>query len=158
MVDTRELSRSSDGIVVGRVEAVRCFWNPERTRIFTEVTIRVDQSVKGSSEPLLTLTQLGGTIDGARYTVPGAPQFHVGEETLVFVWRDAKGRPQVNGMAQGKFEIDRDAKGVRRIQRTLPGFAVGDVRTLAPPRVGERTWIPLHDMLREIDLALGRVR
>ena len=48
---------------------------------------------------------------------------------MLFVWRDTKGHAQVNGMAQGKFDIERDtATGTLMVQRNVPGFAVTDVK------------------------------
>lgn len=153
--DTRELVRGSQDIVVGNVVSTRARLDDSGRRIVTEVVVEVTQSLKGEKQHL-TLVQLGGELYGMRYTVPGAPLFRSGEEALIFVWRDAHGQAQVNGLAQGKFEIQRDpATGERLIQRNAPGFAVKDVRTLHPLAAGESApQLPLRRMIGEIERIL----
>src|SRR5262245_45269813 len=149
--DLHELVSGSSDIVVGQVESVAPRWNASGTKIVTEVTVRVSESLKGGNTERITLTQLGGTVGNARYTVPGSPVFSPGEQALLFVWRDAQGRAQVNGLGQGKFDIAVDpASGARTVQR-VSGLAVSDVRTLSMVKPGEMTpRIPLDTMLREI--------
>jgi hypothetical protein len=100
---------------------------------------------------------MGGVVDGARYTVPGCPEFKPGEEALLFVWRDPSGRAQVNGLAQGKFDIRRDpSTGARLVQRTLPGLAVKDARSLSLVKSGERApQLKLDDLLGEVRRAMA---
>lgn len=133
-LDLATLANDSRDIVVGRVLEQRAHWNAQHTRIVTDVVVAVDEALKGGDDGngTLTLTQLGGVVDGARYSVPGVPTFQRGEEVLLFVWRDARGRAQVNGLAQGKFEIRTDAAtGEKLVQREFPGLAVKDLTTLA---------------------------
>jgi hypothetical protein len=155
-LDTRALTLGSSDIVIGRVEAVTPRWNATRTKILTEVTVRVSRSLKGGRERIV-LTQLGGTLGDVRTTVPGCPAFAVGEEALLFVWRDARGRAQVNGLAQGKFDIRRDpATDERVVQRSAPGIAVRDARLLGLVRPGEPAPpLPLGDLVREIERTLA---
>jgi len=156
-LDTRALARGSHEIVIGQVERVASRWEAGRTRIVTDVTIRVTRPLKGVPVERLTLTQLGGEVDGVRVTVHASPVFTPGEEALVFVWRDPRGRAQVNGLAPGKFEIRTDARtGRRYVRRSAPGFAVRDARTLARAGRGERPLeIGLETLVREIERALG---
>jgi hypothetical protein len=155
-VDTRELVRSSDEIVVGQVDGTRSYWNENRTKILTDVTVRVSSSLKGRYADRLTLTQLGGEVDGVRYSVPGCPVFRPGEEALLFVWRDSRGRAQVNGLAQGKFEIRRDpVSGAAFVQRAATGFAVRDARTLRAVEAGQPApLITLDQLVSEIRRAM----
>lgn len=155
-LDVRDLTLESNDIVIGVVESSRSYWNEAKTRILTDVDLRVTRSLKGASGHL-TLTQLGGEVDGARYTVPGCPAFQAGEEALFFVWRDAGGRAQVNGLAQGKFDIRRDpVTDVRTVQRVTPGFAVRDLRALRAARPGEQPAdLRLDDLIAEIQRVLA---
>jgi hypothetical protein len=155
--DTRSLTRGSREIVIGQVESARSYWNETHTRIFTDVTVSVTRSLKGSPGGTLTLTQLGGTVDGMRYEVPGCPAFKPGEEALFFVWRDAKGRAQLNGLAQGKFDIRRDpTTGAGFVQRAAPGFGVRELKRLERLSAGEAAPdLRLDDLIREIQRALA---
>jgi hypothetical protein len=149
-LDTRALVLGSNDIVVAEVESVTPRWNAARTRIVTDVRVRVKEALKGGGDAI-TLTQLGGEVDGVRYTVPGCPVFTPGEEALLFVWRDARGVAQVNGLAQGKFDIRREADGSATVQRSVPGLAVRDPRRLAlAPADRPAPRIPLTDLLREV--------
>jgi len=157
--DLRGLVRGSSDIVVGRVGTVRARWDDARRHIVTDVTFEVGESLKGVRRRL-TLTQLGGEVDGMRLTVPASPSFRPGEEALLFVWRDARGRAQVNGLGQGKFEIRREpTTGAMVLGRNLPGLEVGDLRTLRAPRAGRAAArIPLEWMLAEIRRLVGEER
>ncbi len=136
--DLRALTLGSSDIVIGRVEATEAHWNGSHTRILTEVTVAVGQTLKGRPAERLTLTQLGGEADGFRYEVPGSPAFRPGEEAVLFVWRDRQGRAQVNGLAQGKFDIGTDpATGERTVQRMGEGAAAADVAGLSPLKQGQ---------------------
>jgi len=155
--DTRALVQRSSDIVLGEVQGQRSFWNERHTKILTEVTVRVSQTLKGAPAQDLKLVQLGGEVDGMRYNVPGCPVFTRGEQALLFVWRDAAGRAQVNALAQGKFDVRPDpASGRLMVQRSLPGLALGDVRTLRVVPEGEAAAkIPLDDMVREIQRVMA---
>ena len=156
-LDTRALVLESSDIVVGRVQSTRSYWNPSHTKIYTDVTVGVSEALKGGAGAQLTLTQLGGEVDGVRYTVPLSPTFTPGEDALLFVWRGHSGRAQVNGLSQGKFEIRTDpATGRRTVQRALPGLAVSDARSLRLVPEGERApEISLDEMTGEIRRVLS---
>jgi len=153
----RELTLGSSDIVVGRVESTSARWNEAHTRILTDVTVRVSESLKGAGGGVLTLTQLGGDLDGFRLSVPGSPLFRPGEDALLFLWRDPQGRAQVNGLGQGKFDITTDrVTGARTLQRGLPGLRVREARSLSLVKEGEPApRLPLDDMLGEIRAILA---
>lgn len=149
-MDVRALVARSTDIVVGEVTAVRPRWTADRSRIVTEVTVRVTEAVRGEAAEL-TIVQPGGELEGYRYTVEGAPIFRRGEETLLFAVRGRDGRPQVSGLSQGKFDIRRDpATGARVLSRALPGSAGQD--PLLRRTDGERgaRAVTLDEMLGEV--------
>jgi hypothetical protein len=155
-LDIRELTEQSSDIVIGQVRSVRRRWNETHTRVVTDVEFRVARRLKGARAGRLLLMQPGGTIGDRRDTVPGGPVFRPGEEALLFLWRDARGRAQVNALAQGKFDIRRDPRtGTRLVQRQAPGSGVRDLRWLAPLEPGERApELRLADLMREIQRVL----
>ena len=156
-LDTRTLTRSSPQIVIGRVVVARAHWNEAHTRIVTDVDVAVSETLKGVPAERVTLTQLGGEVDGVKVSVAGCAAFRPGEEALLFVWRDARGHAQLTGLAQGKFEIERDPRtGVRMVQRRTPGFEVGDVRTLKSVRAGiAARRLTLDELVREVRAAMA---
>ena len=155
-MDTRDLVRSSSDIVVGSVDRVRSYWNANHTRILTDVTVNVGESLKGDASHAVTITQMGGVVDGMRLTIDGTPVFKPGEQAVLFLWRDAQGRRLVNGLAQGKFDIQRDAStGELLVRRSLDGLSLLNARTRAG--VGAQAVEPrtrLDDFRRQILQAL----
>jgi hypothetical protein len=149
--DVAGLVRGSSDIVVGRVGAMTSRWDEYHQHIVTDVTFNVSESLRGERRKL-TLTQLGGEVDGIRVTIAASPTFQTGEEALLFVWRDAKGRAQVNGLGQGKFDVRRDPRTSERLlSRPLPGLEIGELRSLRPLRQGEaQPRVTLDQMMSEI--------
>ena len=156
-LDTRALTISSSDVLIGRIQDTHAHWNASHTKIFTEVTVQVTDALKGAGAPTLTVTQLGGSVGNLNYEVEGGPVFTPGEDALLFLWRDARGVAQVNGLAQGKFDITRDARtGQRLVQRREPGLAVTEAKRLSLAPAGRVVPpIPLDDMIREIRATLA---
>ncbi len=154
---TRDLVVESSEVVIAEVEGTRSYWNAARTRILTDVTLHVTRAIKGAPGERLTLTQMGGEVDGVRVTVHGSPVFHAGEEALVFVWRDRQGRAQVNGLAQGKFAIRRDPATGERVLERAPGFAPRDAKTLSATTEGRPgSPLSLAALVREIERVMAK--
>jgi hypothetical protein len=126
----RQLGEKAQLVVAGKVSATESFWNEKHTKIFTRIDFAVDASYKGTAPPVVSLLQLGGTVDGVRTTVDGAIQWRAGEEALLFVEPYTKGTYQVTGLSQGKFRIERDpATGAAFISRpALEGVKLVDAQ------------------------------
>ena len=156
-LETRDLVVESSEVVIAEVEGTRSYWNTAHTRILTEVSLHVTRALKGAPGERVTLTQMGGEVDGVRVTVHGSPVFRAGEEALVFVWRDPRGRAQVNGLAQGKFTIRRDPLTGEKVLERSPGFAPRDAKTLGVTTEG-RTASPLSlaSLVREIERVVAK--
>jgi hypothetical protein len=80
------LTERSAIIFTGKTEKVESFWNKEKTQIYSLVTFRVYEYLKGErKEKHITLKQLGGTVGDITMKVSDAPMYTVGEEVLLFV-------------------------------------------------------------------------
>ena len=122
-----EMAVRADQIFTGEVVGIASQMNARRNGIFTFVTIEVDEYLKGGRRGVLTLRFLGGEAEGYRLTVPGSPEFHLGEEVLVFTDGGAGRIPAVFGMAAGKFRLGRDpVTGERLLERSLEGLILED--------------------------------
>ncbi len=154
--DTPTLARGSSDIVIGEVAGTRSHWNDARTRIVTDVTVRVAETLKGAGPATITLTQLGGDVDGMHLEVEGSPVFRVGQRSVLFLWRDARGRAQVNGLAQGKYDIERGANGRDVVRRDLAGLTLREAGTLRLARAAApETPVALDDFKAAIRRALA---
>jgi hypothetical protein len=86
-----DLAKKSETIVLARVEDETARWDDGKKEIYTYVTLRVLDPVKGmkangnangkakNDEETITIRQLGGTVDNLTSIVPGTPSFRRGE-------------------------------------------------------------------------------
>ena len=120
---TKELTNRAEVIAVGKVTSMRSEWNRDKTRIYTKVTISVDQYVKGQrSEKTLTISHLGGEVGAVGELYSHTPRFSKDEEVLVFVKKDKKNNLRITGGADGKFRITKSELTGKKL--------VGKIKTL----------------------------
>ncbi len=86
-----KLTEGADIIVVGKVINKNSEWNEDKTRIFTNVTIQVDEYLKGSSgNNQVTVTHQGGEVGTVGELYSHTPGFKSDEEVLLFIKKDSK--------------------------------------------------------------------
>jgi hypothetical protein len=121
------LVQSSPLIVIGevsRIESVELHGG----RIVTEITLRVEETLKGRvSGDTVVVTEPGGDVGERAVWIHGAPEFVVGEHVLVFLTPRRNGSCRTNGLALGKYSISTSAGGGRWATRSRP---TPDVRPL----------------------------
>jgi hypothetical protein len=96
-------------IITGRILAVESGLDDSDNRIYTYVTVRVQEVLKGQVDRRkIVLKQPGGEYGNRGTLVFGVPQFTPGEDVLLYLdtWRD--GSLRVHQMLLGKFAIVRD--------------------------------------------------
>ena len=107
-LDLPTLVRRASHVLVVRVESQHARWDA-RGRIVTDVSLRVEESMKGAAQPgeLLVLERFGGAIGELGMRIEGEPLFEDGTCVLLFavpsVANPAHLRPL--GMAQGVMPI-----------------------------------------------------
>jgi hypothetical protein len=105
--------------VVAEQTAVR--FNRE---IWTDVRVRIEKLVRGQVQgDEVLVRQPGGVLGGLGMKVVGAARFRSGERVLLFLQPIAGGFFCV-GLAQGKYDVFRDAKGAVRVRRSMEGVAL----------------------------------
>jgi hypothetical protein len=153
MLSVEEMGRSANAVVQGKVLSQQSYWNPDHTKILTEIMVSSDVTHKGTASGAVRIVQLGGTVDNVRVNVHGALQWTAGEEVLVFLESYRDGAFVVTGLSQGKFNIVRDGdSGATYVSRMpLEGveLAGGHSVKRAADRIDK---IPLSEFLAE---ALG---
>jgi hypothetical protein len=157
-LDLPELTASADLIVRARVASEGSRWDASHRRIYTDVTVAVQEVYKGDARvgDALTVTRLGGSVDGIGMRVAGEVSLAAGEESILFLRRHDPRRGSrltVVGMAQGKLLVLRDRRGVR----VLPSAGGAGLRLVAPASGGRLRRVttgpavrPLRDVEREI--------
>jgi hypothetical protein len=124
-----DLAKKSETIALARVEDVSARWDANHKEIYTYISLKVLDGVKGSrKDDVLTIRQIGGTVDKIMSIVPGMPNFTKGEEVVVFLSpKDRAGYPWVMGLQQGKYSVSMDVNGFKQVRND-----VNDLKTLAP--------------------------
>lgn len=151
---TQDLTDRAEIVAVGKVIGIRSEWNQERTRIYTKVTIAVDQYVKGERpEKILTVTHLGGEVGEVGELYSGTPKFQMDEEVLIFVEKDRKDNLRITGGAQGKLRIMEDEKTGKKILRDVPLRLEGEGKPgkRSTTRTAAYGKIILEDFIREVE-------
>lgn len=121
------LTRSSEAVLLVRALRSESFWNEDRTAILTRITLRVDETLLGSSDAETEVIVPGGQVGNVIHQVSDMPVFTPGDEAVVFIERHAaSGMNVVNGGAQGKLDVVTDR--VTREKRVLgaEGLFSGD--------------------------------
>jgi preprotein translocase subunit YajC len=106
-----QLSDQSDMVVVGKVSDIHSKWNKDKSRIYTDVTVDVEEFVKGG-EPgkTIVVTHPGGEVGGVGEWYSYAPKFKPAEEVMLFLHKNKQGDLNVTNSAKGKFNIKKDEK------------------------------------------------
>jgi hypothetical protein len=98
-----ELVGTSDSIVQGRVESVDARY--ENKMVYTYISVRVDDPLKGDRRRAVVVRQLGGRIGAMNMWVAGMPKFKAGDQVIVFLRDRKNGTFDVIGLNQGKYDI-----------------------------------------------------
>ncbi|MFH0767967.1 MAG: hypothetical protein V1932_00165 [Chloroflexota bacterium] len=92
-------------IVVGKITQMSSQWNADRTRIYTSVTLSIEEQIKGDwNKNEITITVPGGKVGETAELVEDTAGFSVNERVLVFLTKEDN-TFSVFGGFQGKFVV-----------------------------------------------------
>ena len=113
----KHLTAGADIIVTGKVAKQKSNWNANKTRIFTEATIQVDEYLKGNNKAnSVTVTYPGGEVGGIGELYTHMPKFKNNEDVLVFLKKDKKTNSyKVYDGENGEVKIIKDQKTGERV-------------------------------------------
>jgi hypothetical protein len=112
-----EMASESPVIVHGRVEAVRSQTVGGHRTIESLVTLRVIEALKGEPAASIVFRVPAGRVGRYRRVMVGAPEFHVGDEVVVFLAGQAPRLPTPFGLNQGVYRVS--GPGGRRLVTPL---------------------------------------
>jgi hypothetical protein len=123
----RDLVAASLAAVRGRVAHTAVARDGGTGQTWTEVTIDPTEYLFGTLPPgPIVLHELGGRVDGVEQRVFGGPEYRPGEDVIVFISSDRRGRLHTTGLAMGAYRIY-DTLGTARAVRSFgAGVAVFD--------------------------------
>jgi len=90
--DLAEMTRASDLVVRGTVQAIRTVREPSG-RLMTEAVLEVQETLAGQAPDTVTVFWPGGELGEEGQWVPGSPRLEAGQEAVLFLAR--KGPPAV---------------------------------------------------------------
>lgn len=105
-----QLTHGSETVVHGEVVKTWAAWDPDRTAIWTHYEIEVAEAWKGVPGRSVVISEPGGELGGMRMAVPGAPQYRVGEQVVVFAVRTPVGYLRTCGWGQGRYLVSTDGQ------------------------------------------------
>jgi hypothetical protein len=99
-------------IVTGKVVDQKSEWSSDKSKIYTNVTIRVDEFLKGSNnQNRIVIKNLGGEVGNVGETYSHVPTFQDDEEVLLFVKKSTKDESlRVFEGDEGKLTLYKDKK------------------------------------------------
>lgn len=116
-MDVSTLAEFAGQVVTGTVHSAVPQWAENPRRIETTVTLQDIETLKGmpsAESGAFSFVVPGGTIDGTRMQIGGAPTFHVGERWLFFLLPTYKIFPVV-GIHRGCFRVQQASDGIERM-------------------------------------------
>jgi len=83
--------------------------------IYTYYHLQILETAKGAASPAreIDVAVPGGTLNGRRDMVPGAPALTTGSQYVVFLWTGRSGLTQIIGLSQGLFLAINEAGKIR---------------------------------------------
>jgi hypothetical protein len=121
-LDIEQMSELADVITTGEVERVQASWNDAHTKIYTRITVRTEEVIKGDRElDTVTLKLIGGKVGEHVARLPGTPVFEPGDEVLLFLEaREDQDGYLVLGLFQGLYRLDDDTDSDDLLYQDLP--------------------------------------
>ena len=105
------LSENADLIITGKVIQQNSNWNKDKTRIFTQATIQVEETLKGSGQTSIIVSYPGGEVGDIGEMYTHTPKFENEEQVLVFLKKDPNSTEyKVYNGEDGKLTVTEDEK------------------------------------------------
>ena len=105
MIDDSEI------VVHGQVWRTWTAWDNERQFIWTHYEILVADTLKGSTDGKVVISEPGGTVGELSMSIVGSPRFQVGEEVILLAYRTPIGYLRTCGWGQGTFSVQAGGTG-----------------------------------------------
>jgi hypothetical protein len=127
--EIKQLSELSDVIITGKVTGQNASWNENKTRIYTQATIQVEEYLKGSNGgSTIVVSYPGGEVDDVGELYSHMPKFENNEEVLVFLKKDKTGSSyKVVSGEDGKISLINDPATGQKV--TTSNIKVNTLKT-----------------------------
>jgi hypothetical protein len=150
----REIVSGSQIIVYGRVSDVHAEYSDDRRQIDTVVSLDAAAYLKGGPGAVVTFRVPGGQIGRYKNVMVGAPEFHPGEEAVLFLSAQGPSVAHVFGLSQGVFRVRVDPRTGSRLVLPPVVTAGGDAAQAVTRGAPDRTPIPLESFAQTVRAAM----
>ncbi len=156
-----KLTSDNEAIVVGEVVDAYSYWTDEGTFILTDVRIAPTEMLKGRNTGEITVTVMGGTVDGLTTLILAGAELVPGRFYVVFLDREdlpgAANVVTVRDHSQGVFELVETKSGLRAVSQASvhPLVPDADGQTQAP---GGIEGLAAEDLIQQIRQLAGEVK
>jgi hypothetical protein len=151
----REIVNGADIIAYGRVIDTTVTSSDDRKRVDTLVTLQVGTYLKGGPGDTIVFKVPGGQIGRFMNVMVGAPQFVVGEETVVFLNLRGGDAPFVFGLNQGVYRVRIDEQTKRRVVTPPVLTARGTTPEVITRGAVDRRPVPLETFGAQVQTVLA---
>jgi hypothetical protein len=149
-----QLAAGADAVARVRCLSANARW--ESGSIWTVITARVMETMKGSLAAEITVRVPGGRAGHFTESVDGVPKLRPGDDAVLFLQTSSGGGYSVAGWVEGTFHISRDARArTETITQDSSAFAVFDPATRAFRSEGIRH-MPLEEFRAVIAASIAR--
>jgi hypothetical protein len=155
-----ELVTEAGSIVLTEVLETRSAWRQlgERRVIVTDVRLRVERSLKGRDDSVITVSLLGGFVGDVNQRVAGMPHFLVGDRDVLFLGARRTVVSPIVGMSHGRFRVVMGHNGTGRFVANAALQPILSVNNYARPErlaAGQRA-LALDDFLEQVTARVRR--
>ena len=153
----QELTNESALVVIGKVISIEYEWeDANQNAINTNITIEVNQYIKGSGDSQIKITQLGGHIGDFGDVIPGTPNFVMDEEVIFFLF-EHNNKYWIHSIALGCFRIFEEENGQKSVMNDLRNIhLINPVTNQEVEPEDAITYFPMDVFINEIESYLGK--
>src|SRR5213593_3473341 len=102
-----DLIQKSNSIVRGRVVGASA--SAKGVLVYTYYKIQILERLKGPAADQVQVQVPGGSFNGIRQNIAGAPQLADGSEYVFFLWTGPSGATHLLGLSQGVLDVVKDS-------------------------------------------------
>ena len=162
-----QLARAADAVARVRCISAQSRW--ENGEIWTVMSFKVVETMKGALPPRITVRLPGGRVGHLNAAVDGTPRFSADDEAVVFLERYPAslnagsglvraGEFSVAAWVEGTFRIGRDPRtGIENVTQDSSTFAVFDTATRTFHTEGIRR-MPIEQFRDRVAAAITRTQ
>lgn len=148
-----ELLLRSDLVLRARVGKAVTSQSPDGGVMVTRTELIVSQTLKGKTDAVVWVAQFGGKDAGRNQAILGDAVLRTGEDAVVFLRRDEKGKTYLTAMSQSVWHVDENGMAKRELKgATFLRYEGNKAIAVVPTEPAE----PVETLMTEIVRLVGR--